>query len=98
MVRSVSSGFSYLVFALEQIENCLKNGKIQDVVAVSNGVKSPYSRFTKNKEGEANAATIVKGNIGAYQVPYYQVEEIPPNWYSQQAYIILVEQQPIQYK
>lgn len=78
MVGSASSGFSYLVVKREQIENYHKNGKIQGVVVVSDGAKKPYSGFTKKNEEETNVAMIAKGNIDAYQVLYYQVEEIAP--------------------
>lgn len=54
MIGNASTSFSYLVVAGEQIENGLKNGKIQGPVVASNGAKKPYSSFPKNKEGEAN--------------------------------------------
>lgn len=71
MVVSVSTGFSNLVVAGEQIENFLKNGKIQGVATTSNGENKPYSDFPNKKEGETNIATIVKSKDEAYQVPYY---------------------------
>ena len=79
LLGSSSSSFSDLVVAGEQIENCLKNGKNQDVVIVSNRAKKLYFVFTKKKEGGTNASTIAKEEPETYQVPYYQVVEIAPN-------------------
>lgn len=66
MVRRASSGFLDLVVVGEQIENCLKNGKIQGAAVVFNEAKKPYYKFTKKKEGEANASTVAKGKAGFY--------------------------------
>lgn len=52
MVGSASSGFPDLMVAGERIENCLKSGKTQGVVAATlNGGKNPYTGFPKKKEG-----------------------------------------------
>lgn len=95
---SVSSGFSDLVVTGERIESCIKNGKIQCVVAASNGAKKPYSDFTKKNKGEANATSTSKGKGKSYQAPYYQVAEMAPNHYQQQTYVVPTSQQPIQYQ
>lgn len=63
MVGSSSFDFSYLVVAGEHIENCLKNGEIQDIFIASNGAKKPYSKITKKNEWEINIATITKGKL-----------------------------------
>lgn len=99
MVGSASSGFSDLVVVGKRIENCLKNGKLQGVVAAtSNGGKKPYTGFPKKKEGEVNAASTSKGKGKAYMVPYNQVTEVTPNSYQQQAFAISAGQQPMSYQ
>lgn len=98
MVGSASSGFSHLVIAGEQIENYLKNGKIQDIIVVVNGANKPHSGFPKKKEGETNPATTTKGEDRVYQVSYYQVAAIAPNQYQQQTYAIPTGPPPMQYQ
>lgn len=71
MVGSISSRFSDLVIAGEQVENCLKIGKIHDTITVASGAKKYQSGFPKNKEGETNATTTSKGENIAYQMTYY---------------------------
>lgn len=90
MVGSASSDFSDLVIAGKELRIVSKIEKIQGVIIVSNGAKKPYSRFTKKKEWETNTVMIAKGNTEAYQVPYYQVADIAPNQYPQEAYTILI--------
>lgn len=79
MVQSASSGFLDVVLAGEQIENYLKNGKIQGAATTSNRAKKYYSRFPKKNERETNVSIIYKGKVGSYQVPYYQVAVVTPN-------------------
>lgn len=56
-----------------------------------------HSGITKKKEGETNAATTAKGEVGAYQVSYYQVAAVAPNQYQQQTYAIHIGPHPIQH-
>lgn len=98
-VGSASSRFSDLVVASERIKNCLKSGKIQGVAAaMSNEGKKPYVGFPKKKEVEANATSTYKGKGKAYMVPYFQVAEVSPNSYQQQAFVIPSSQQPMMYQ
>lgn len=73
----------------ERIENCLKSGKIQGIVATTtNGGKNPYVGFPKKREIETNVASTSRGKGGDYRTPYYQVAEVTPNGYQQQAFAI----------
>lgn len=52
LIGSTYAGFSDLVVAGERIKNCLRSGKIQNIVGPSNGAKKPYSGFAKKKQGK----------------------------------------------
>lgn len=98
MVGSASSGFADLVVVSERIENYLKSGKIQGIAAATtSGGKNPYVGFPKKKEGETNVASTARGKGGAYKTPYYQITEVTPNGYQQQAFVIPAGQQPLPY-
>lgn len=63
MIGISSISFSDLIVIGEKIKNGLKTGKIQGLVAASNGAKKPYNGFPKKKEGETNVASTSRPHI-----------------------------------
>ncbi|XP_050875022.1 uncharacterized protein LOC127078624 [Lathyrus oleraceus] len=80
MVGSTSSGFSDLVLADERIENMIKMGKIQNSASTSSASKKPFVPYGKKREGETNAASIIRTRNPTYP----QVAAIAPVQPSQQ--------------
>ncbi|XP_050895943.1 uncharacterized protein LOC127102641 [Lathyrus oleraceus] len=80
MVGSTSSGFSDLVLAGERIENMIKMGKIQNSASTSSASKKPFVPYGKKREGETNAASIIRTRNPTYP----QVATIAPVQPSQQ--------------
>ncbi|XP_050909309.1 uncharacterized protein LOC127123094 [Lathyrus oleraceus] len=80
MVGSTSSGFSDLVLAGERIENMIKMGKIQNSASTSSASKKPFVPYGKKREGETNAASIIRTRNPTYP----QVAAIAPVQPSQQ--------------
>ncbi|XP_050877338.1 uncharacterized protein LOC127081095 [Lathyrus oleraceus] len=80
MVWSTSSGFSDLVLAGERIENMIKMGKIQNSSSASSASKKPFVPYGKKREGETNAASIIRTRNPTYP----QVAAIAPIQPSQQ--------------
>lgn len=88
LIGSTLAGFPNLVIAGERIENCLKNGKIQNAAGSSIGARKSFSGFTKKKEGEANKSSVTKGKGKEYQASYQQVVPVTPNLYQQQPFVV----------
>ncbi|XP_050875576.1 uncharacterized protein LOC127079204 [Lathyrus oleraceus] len=80
MVGSTSSGFSDLVLAGERIENMIKMGKIQNSANTFSASKKSFVPYGKKREGETNAASIIRTR----NLTYPQVAAIPPVQPSQQ--------------
>ncbi|XP_050916256.1 uncharacterized protein LOC127131373 [Lathyrus oleraceus] len=80
MVGSTSSGFSDLVLVGERIENMIKMGKIQNSASTSSASKKPFVPYGKKREGETNAASIIRTRNPTYP----QVAAIAPVQPSQQ--------------
>lgn len=90
MVGSTSSGFSDLVLAGERIENMIQMGKIQNSPSTSSASKKPFVPYGKKREGETNAASIIRTRNPTYP----QVAAIAPIQPSQQQpFAILVQTQ-----
>ncbi|XP_050908405.1 uncharacterized protein LOC127122034 [Lathyrus oleraceus] len=80
MVGNTSSGFSDLVLAGERIENMIKMGKIQNSASTSSASKKTFVPYGKKREGETNAASIIRTRNPTYP----QVAAIAPVQPSQQ--------------
>ncbi|KAI5415943.1 hypothetical protein KIW84_041107 [Lathyrus oleraceus] len=85
-------GFSDLFLAGERIKNMIKMGKIQNSASTYGVVKKPFVTYSKKREGETNAAAVVRTRTLTYRLPYQQVAVVTSVQQSQQQpFTILVQ-------